>query len=92
MASAALADAVRLLAAPQNLAEEQEKAGAKEDCISFYSQAAELFAAEDSTSEASKCRQKARLRLRDPPLHGVRRPCERVAPPPSCFTCRGCLG
>ena len=43
---------------PQNLAEEQEKAGATEDCISFYSQAAELFAAEDSTSEAAKCRQK----------------------------------
>lgn len=46
---------------PQNLAEEQEKAGAKEDCISFYSQAAELFAAEDSTSEAAKCRQKVRV-------------------------------
>ena len=73
----ALADGVRLLVVPQNLAEEQEKAGATEDCISFYSQAAELFAAEDSTSEASKCRQKARvpagrriaIRLRSASLH-----------------------
>ena len=42
----------------QNLAEEQEKVGAKESAIEFYSQAAELFSAEDSTAEASKCRQK----------------------------------
>lgn len=42
----------------KNLAEEQEKAGAKEEAIQFYGEAAELFAAEDSTAEASKCRQK----------------------------------
>lgn len=28
--------------------------------MEFYSQAAELFSAEDSTAEASKCRQKVR--------------------------------
>lgn len=46
------------LSSTQNLAEEQEKAGAKEEAIQFYGEAAELFAAEDSTAEASKCRQK----------------------------------
>lgn len=42
----------------KTLAEDIEKSGAKEEAMQYYTQAAELFAAEDSSSEASKCRQK----------------------------------
>lgn len=37
-----------------------EKEGAKEEAIMFYEQAADLFATENSTSEANKCNLKAR--------------------------------
>lgn len=46
----------------QALAEESEKTD-RAEAMQLYSQAAELFAGEDSTSEASKCRLKARSRL-----------------------------
>lgn len=45
----------------KGLAEETEKGGGEGDkaaAVELYSQAAQLFAAEDSNSEASKCRQK----------------------------------
>lgn len=42
----------------QSLAEEIEKGGNKGQAVEYYSQAAQLFEAENSTSEASKCRQK----------------------------------
>lgn len=37
-----------------------EKEGAKEEAIMFYEQAADLFATENSSSEANKCNLKAR--------------------------------
>lgn len=40
------------------LAEEVEKGGNKGQAAELYGQAAQLFEAENSTSEASKCRQK----------------------------------
>lgn len=42
----------------QSLAEDIEKGGNKGQAVEYYSQAAQLFEAENSTSEASKCRQK----------------------------------
>ncbi|DBA73301.1 hypothetical protein WJX77_003916 [Trebouxia sp. C0004] len=54
-------DLGRLGMAARNLrdvAETQEKAGLKEECIEFYDKAAELFEVENSTAEANKCRLK----------------------------------
>jgi alpha-soluble NSF attachment protein len=42
----------------KELAEVQEKQGLKEEAIAFYTQAADLFATENSTSDANKCRLK----------------------------------
>lgn len=39
----------------REIAEVLEKEGNKEECILFYEQAADLFATENSTSEANKC-------------------------------------
>lgn len=44
----------------QEIAEVLEKEGNKEECILFYEQAADLFATENSTSEANKCNLKVR--------------------------------
>lgn len=43
------------LPALQEIAEVMEKEGNKEESIMFYEQAADLFATENSTSEANKC-------------------------------------
>jgi alpha-soluble NSF attachment protein len=40
----------------KELAELSEKGGSKEEAITFYTQAADLFETEGSTSEATKCR------------------------------------
>lgn len=40
----------------RDIAETQEKAGAKEEAIQFYSQAADLFATENAMSDANKAR------------------------------------
>jgi alpha-soluble NSF attachment protein len=42
----------------RDIAEQQEKAGAKEEAMQFYTQAADLFQTENSTSDANKCRLK----------------------------------
>jgi alpha-soluble NSF attachment protein len=42
----------------RELAEVQEKQGLKDEAIAFYTQAADLFATENSTSDANKCRLK----------------------------------
>jgi len=42
----------------KEIGEAQEKQGLKEESITFYSQAADLFATENSSSEANKCRLK----------------------------------
>ncbi|KAI8468366.1 MAG: TPR-like protein [Monoraphidium minutum] len=42
----------------KEIAEAQEKQGLKEEAITFYNQAADLFATENSSSEANKCRLK----------------------------------
>jgi len=42
----------------REIAEAQEKAGAKAEACAFYEQAADLFATENATSEASRCRLK----------------------------------
>ena len=39
----------------QEIAEVLEKEGDKEECLLFYEQAADLFATENSLSEANKC-------------------------------------
>ncbi|KAL3134901.1 hypothetical protein ABBQ32_007867 [Trebouxia sp. C0010 RCD-2024] len=57
-------DLGRLGMAARNLrevAETQEKAGLKEECIEFYDKAAELFEVENQSSEANKCRLKIAL-------------------------------
>lgn len=48
------------LAACQEIGEVLEKEGNKEEAIMFYEQAADLFATENSTSEANKCNLKVR--------------------------------
>mmetsp|Transcript_26984 Transcript_26984/g.76041 ORF Transcript_26984/g.76041 Transcript_26984/m.76041 type:complete len:289 (-) Transcript_26984:231-1097(-) len=45
----------------KSIAELQEEQGFKDDCLDSYRQAADLFAGEDSTSEANKCRLKVAL-------------------------------
>lgn len=40
----------------KEIGEAQEKLGLKEEAMQFYGQAADLFATENSTSEANKCR------------------------------------
>lgn len=40
----------------RDIAEAQEKQGLKEEAIQFYSQAADLFATENATSDANKAR------------------------------------
>eukprot|EP00775_Hariotina_reticulata_P010459 gene10459-10617_t len=40
----------------RDIAEAQEKQGLKEEAIQFYTQAADLFATENGTSDANKCR------------------------------------
>jgi alpha-soluble NSF attachment protein len=42
----------------REIAEAQEKQGLKEEACLFYSQAADLFATENSGSEANRCRLK----------------------------------
>jgi alpha-soluble NSF attachment protein len=42
----------------REIAEAQEKAGAKQEACAFYEQAADLFATENATSEANRCRLK----------------------------------
>ncbi|KIY91945.1 Alpha-soluble NSF attachment protein 2 [Monoraphidium neglectum] len=42
----------------KEIAEAQEKQGLKDEAVTFYSQAADLFATENSSSEANKCRLK----------------------------------
>ncbi len=43
---------------PQEIAELQEKQDNKEVAIEFYTQAGDLFAGEESTADANKCRLK----------------------------------
>ncbi len=45
----------------QEIAEVLEKEGNKEESLMFYEQAADLFATDNATSEANKCRLKVRL-------------------------------
>jgi alpha-soluble NSF attachment protein len=42
----------------REIAEAQEKQGLKEECLTFYSQAADLFSTENATSDSNKCRLK----------------------------------
>jgi len=42
----------------KEIAEAQEKQGLKAEALAFYAQAADLFATENSSSEANKCRLK----------------------------------
>lgn len=42
----------------REIAEAQEKAGAKSEAVAFYEQAADLFATENATSDANRCRLK----------------------------------